>query len=296
MTLATNNFGAYVIQPVNNNIFIGAGNSPGNEDGACIILDSTREIVLDEQGVHDIHNQNGELWVCGTDPVEPSNEWTLGNLYHRSVSGTWTKHRTLPLTIHALGFYHDGTKMVVVGGMHTGDNVTWKGRVLTSTDAENWTAVDVNNYRLYDVIKNNYWYAIGYDWTGVGYTQDLHYSLDGNTWPKVSGVSPALKPRLILHGDGVYGAVNSLTSIFKVVGTTVTTYALSFTLSPHWNVLESDGTYFYALSNNGVIYRTSDFTTWSMYTSVANAISIKHWSGHGLLISDIGVNAKMWLA
>ena len=299
MTLATINFGAYVLQPINDALFIGAGNSPGNEDGASIISgisgdNLTREIVLDEQGVHDIHNQNGELWVCGTDPVEPSNEWSLGNIYHRDLTGNWTKYRTLPLTIHALGCTHDGTNLWVAGGMHTGDNATWKGRILKSSDnATNWTAVDVNNYRLYDVIYNTNLYAVGYDWTGSAYTQDLYSSVDGTTWNKIAGIIPALKPRLIIHNGEVYGVSSNMTSIFNVNGDLYTT---PFTIASNWNVIDSDNTYFYVLSTTGDVYRTSDFNTWVSYTTVSNAVSIKYWTEHGLLISDIGVNAKIWLA
>ena len=86
---------------------------------------------------------------------------------------------------------------------------------------------------------------------------------------------------------------SNFSSIFKSDGTI---YNLPFTALNQWNVLDSDNTYLYILDNMGIIYRTSDFTSWEAYTYVPNAISIKYWTGNGLLISDIGINAGIWLA
>jgi len=297
---ATGNFGAWVMQPVGGTLFIGAGNSPGNEDGAAVLssADGVTIVsgrVLNEQGVHDAHVQGSDLWVCGTDP---SDDWTLGNLYHRDAGGAWTKLRTLPLTIHALGCWHDGAALWVCGGMHTGDSATWKGRILKSLDSgATWSTVDVNNYRLYDVIGfDGKLYVVGHDFTGV-YSQDLHSSVDGVAWSKVAGVSPAIKARLALHGTLLVGVQSSLAGLFTVsAGGAVTLRATSFTLADHWNVLDSDGVYLYALDVTGGVWRTTDFVTWTLYARVAGAISIKWWAGHGLMIGDMGTAARVWLA
>ena len=119
-------FGAYVVQPLGDDVLIGISNDPGNSDGALLMRSAdgasfTPERVLDEQGVHDIQVQAGVGWVPGTDPTD---DWTFGNLYRRSEAGVWSKLRTLPLTIHALGLWHDGAAIWVAGGMHTGDNAT----------------------------------------------------------------------------------------------------------------------------------------------------------------------------
>ncbi len=75
------------MQPIGDTLFVGVGNSPGNEDGAAVLSSADGATLasgqtLDEQGVHDVQLQGSDLWVCGTDPVESSNEWALGNLYH----------------------------------------------------------------------------------------------------------------------------------------------------------------------------------------------------------------------
>ncbi len=299
---ATNNFGAWALLLSGTDLFIGAGNSPGNEDGAEIVSSTTGATivtgcVLDEQGVHDMQAQGSDLWVCGTDPTD---DWTLGNIYHRDAGGTWTKLRTLPLVIHALGLWHDGSTLWVAAGAHTGDNATWKGRVLKSSDGgQTWTVADVNDYRVYDVAGfDGDLYAIGHNWTGSGYTQDLHVSADaGNTWSVVAGVQPAIKPRLMLHGGALFGVLSTRLGIFKVeAGGIVTAYSTPFMIVDQWNVLESDGTYLYAIDVDGVIWRSSDLAVWTAYTRVPNAVALRWWAGTGLMIGDTGVSARVWRA
>lgn len=280
---------------------MGAGNSPGNEDGATVLSSSdgttiTSGFVLSEQGVHDAHLQGSDLWVCGTDPYD---DWTLGNIYHRDASGSWGKIRTLPLTIHALGCWHDGTNLYVSGGMHTGDSATWKGRILKSNDnGSTWSSVDVNNYRLYDVIGfDSKLYTVGYDWTGSVYTQDLHYSGDGAIWTKVLGVTPAIKPRMALYNGALICVQSDMGGVIKIsVGGLVENRILPFTVADYWNVMDSDGVYLYVLASNGNIWRTSDLLTWELYTRVVNAISIKWWQGVGMMVGDSGVNSRIWKA
>lgn len=301
MTLATDNFGAYLLQPINNTLLIGCGNSPGNENGCQIFNSSdgvtfTHEFTPSEQG----SNVDGQLigndwWVCGQDPTD---DWTLGNIYHRNSNGVWTKIRTLPLTIHALGLWtSNGTDLWVVGGMHAGDNVTWKGRVLHSIDSGNtWSATDVNNYRLYDIIKfNNKYYATGLDWTGSQYTYDLHVSDDGSTWSKIDGISVASKPRLIVYNNRLVAVGKDFLSLITVDTSGVTTInPTSFNIQNQWNVLcDGEDGYLYVLSSTGV-YRTNNFSTWIYYCSISNSISIRLWPGTGLMVSTMGTNAQIF--
>jgi hypothetical protein len=297
-------FGAYVMQPLGSDLLIGLSNNPGNYDGALLTRSAngstfTTERVLSEQGTHDMQMVGGRVFVPGADPVEPADEWTLGNIYERSAGGTWTKRRTLPLTIHALGLWHDGSTLWVGGGMHTGDNATWKGRVLRSTDdGATWAAqVDVNNYRIYDVIGHaGRLYATGYDWTGVAYTQDLYISSDdGATWEKVTGVTPEIKPRMLGFGSSliVAGADN----LYQVDSAhSVTTHALQFTIASRWNVLATDGTNVYVLDSNGYVWRSADLVSWERYTFVAGAIAVTWLDGTGLMIADVGIGSRIWRA
>lgn len=302
MTAGTASFGAYLLQPIGSDLLVGCGNSPGNEAGCQIFRSAdgvsfTHEFAPSEQGsCIDGQLVGSELWVCGHDP-DPD-DWTLGNIYHRNVAGAWTKIRTLPLTIHALGLWYDGSTIYVAVGAHTGDNATWKGRVLKSVDdGQSWTVADVNNYRCYDVIRfDSRLYAVGYDWTGSEYTNDLHVSSNGgDAWSKVGGVSPASKPRLVLFNGYLVGVQSALNSVFAVAsGGAVTLHATPFEIVNQWNVL-ADGadSYLYALAYNGV-WRSADLITWQLYSQISNPIAIALWSGVGLMVSDIGLNARIW--
>jgi hypothetical protein len=291
-------FGAYVMQPLGSDLLIGLSNNPGNYDGALIARSAngstfTTERVLDEQGTHDMQVVGGRVFVPGTDPVEPTDEWKLGNLYERGVSGVWMKRRTLPLTIHALGSWHDGSALWVSGGMHTGDNVTWKGQVLCSTDdGETWTAVDINNYRIYDVIGHaGRLYATGF--TAALVAQSYSSDDDGATWTQVADVTPAIKPRMIAFGSSLLVAGER--NLYRIDGAhNIITHALPFAITGLWNVLATDGENVYALDDSGYVWRSADLTSWERYTYVPSAIAITWWGGVGLMISDSGVNARVW--
>lgn len=298
MTTVTGNFGAYLLQPIGSALLIGCGNSPGNEDGSQVFRSAAgttfaHEYSPAEQGSSvDGQLVNGEWWVCGQDPTD---DWTLGNIYQRSAAGVWSKIRTLPLTIHALGLWHDGSAIYVAAGAHTGDSATWRGRVLKSSDGgATWTSVDVNDYRCYDVVGfDGKLYAIGYT---AANSQDFHVSTDGGAvWSKVAGVTPALKPRLVEFGGALVGVQSSLAGIFAVAaGGMVTLNSTPFSIANQWNVLADGGDgYLYALSANGV-WRSADLSTWQFYAAISSPIGIALWPGVGLMVSDVGLNARLW--
>jgi len=252
--------------------------------------------VLDEQGVHDMQLVGDRLFVAGTDPTD---DWTLGNLYERSALGAWSKRRTMTNVLHSFGLWHDDTNLFVAVGAHAGDNVTWKGRVLRSADdGATWAAqVDVNSYRILDVISHaSRLYAVGYDWTGSAYTQDLHTSADGGaTWSKVASVTPVKRPRMIAFGSSLLVAGSS--TIYRIDGShTVTAHAVPFTIPDLYNVLATDGANVYVIDADGHVWRSADLINWTRYTYVVNAISIAWWSGVGLMIADSGLSARIWKA
>lgn len=299
---ANSTFGAYVMKAAGSNLLIGLSNDPGNYDGALITKSAdgstfTTEFTPEEQGIHELDvESNGVVYVPGTDPFLG---WDLGILYTRLTDGTWITQRTLPLTIHSLGFWKsaDGT-LYVCGGMHTGDSQTWKGRSLKSTDdGSTWAAVDINDYRVMDVIGHaGKLYAVGYDWTGSAYTQDLHVSSDaGATWSKIAGVTPSIKSRMIAFGTALI--VAGASGLYQIDSShVVTAHSTPFAPSLLWNTLASDGSNLYVLDASGYVWRSSDLTNWTRYTFVSNAIALTWWPGVGLMIADSGVSAQIWIA
>lgn len=289
------------MQPVGDDLLIGLSNFPADTNGALVTRTTdgstfTIERVLDEQGVHDMQMVGDRLFVPGTDPTD---DWTLGNLYERSALGIWTKRRTMPNVLHSFGLWHDGTNLFVATGAHTGDNATWRGKVLSSVDdGATWAAqVDVNSYRILDAIGHGAkLYAIGYDWTGTQYTQDLHVSADGGaTWSKVAGVTPVKRPRMIALGTSLLVAGSS--TLYQIDAShAVTTHSLPFTVPDLYNVMVTDGSSVYVIDSSGYVWRSSDLSNWTRYTYVANAISLCWWAGVGLMIADAGLNARIWKA
>jgi hypothetical protein len=305
---ANADFGAHVIQPMGSDLLIGLGNFPADLDGALVVRINASdastvliEHVLNEQGVGDMQLLgDGRVFIPGADPVDQPNEWTLGNLYERSALGTWTKHRTLPNVLHSFGLWHDGTNLFVATGAHTGDNATWKGRVLRSADdGATWAAqVDVNNYRMMDVLGHSgRLYAIGYDFTMQnGYTQDLHVSSNnGATWSKVAVVTPNRRPRMMAFGATLL--VASATSIYQIDAShAISAHSIPFTLPELYNILATDGTNVYVIDEQGYVWRSSDLSNWTRYTYVTNALALCWWPGVGLLIADRGLSARVWVA
>jgi hypothetical protein len=282
---------------VDGNLIFGAGNFPAGTDGATICRVSpggeiTIELQLDEQGVFDMHLHDGKIYVCGCDPTE---SWSLGNMYIRDTDGSWVKRRTQPLTIHTWGACHDASgDLWVACGCHAGDNATWEGRVMRSTDDgitwdDNWL---INGYRCFDVIEHNSLiYATGWHWSQqTGYLAQT-WRYDGE-WIELPA-KPWRFPRLIAHGDLLLAYVDNLSSYLVDLVTAVQYSAPSRLYG--FNTLCSVGDHLYVLAADGYIWRATDLATWERYSYVANAISLGYWpSQNCLVVSDRGSQAKLW--
>lgn len=280
--------------------WVGLGNEPAGTDGGLIVsveADGTlqAEYAVDEQGIHDMHLRAGKIYVPGTDPTD---DWTLGNLYIRDTDGTWMKRRTLPLTIHTWGLCHDpdGYLWAAVGA-HAGDDVTWEGRVMRSTDdGLTWNInTQVNNYRMYDIEYHaDVFWAIGYTAT---YNQILYRSDDGISWIEVNDATPERLQRFVKHGDLLICQMSSRNGLIVIddLGS-ITTHQLGSTFRhPSLNCMASDGALIYCIDASGYVWRSVDFEAWERYSHVPNAISIGYWQSQNcLIVSDKGAQAKLW--
>ncbi len=102
-------FGGYVFREVNGVLYMGLGTArPAESNGATLAsFDGTTLSAIgnfDEQGVHDMEDYNGDLYIAGSDPAY-GDDWSLGNFYTYS-GGTFTKHRSgngLSNVIHMWG-------------------------------------------------------------------------------------------------------------------------------------------------------------------------------------------------
>lgn len=298
---ATSRFAAWIMESLSDRMLIGLGNDPGNENGAVVVSSADGqnflvERLLDEQGVVDWQKLTGdEIWLPGLDPTD---DWTLGNLYHRTA-GAWAKLRTMPLTIHAFGLWSDGATIYVAAGAHTGDNQTWAGRVLKSLDdGATWQAFDVNAYRVTDVIGfDGRLYATGLDWNGSDYQYELYRSDDdGQTWQTLP-VSVRYRPRLTVWNGALYAVDYDQVKLVRIaLGGGVTEHAVPFVILNEWQVLQGSSSGLYVLASDGTVWRSADLVSWSAYAHVAGAVSLWVDADDVLWLSTCGPDARIWVA
>lgn len=300
MTTATSKFGAYLMQTLGSDLLIACGNDPANENGSQIFRSAdgvtfTHEYTPVEQGsLVDGQLVGSEWWCCGIDPTE---DWSLGNIYKRSSAGMWTKIRTLPNVIHAFGLWRDGAAIYVAAGAHTGDNATWRGQVLKSVDdGITWQAFDVNAYRVTDVIGfDGRLYATGLDWNGSDYQYELYRSDDdGQTWQTLP-VSIRYRPRLVVWNGALYAVGYDQTSLLRIApGGEISTHSVPFTILNEWQVMAATSDALYVLTNTGQVWMTTNLTSWTLVTEVAGAVSLWVDANNVLWLSTCGTEAQIW--
>lgn len=291
-------FGAYVLMSAGTTLFAGLGNLPGDNDGALVVRVQENgllvsEWVLEEQGCHDMQALGDHLWVPGTDPTD---DWTSGNLYHRSAGGTWSKIRTQTNVIHSLGLSVNGDDIYVSTGSHTGDNKTWLGQVLHSIDGgQTWASLGTPAaYRVWDVIE----------FDGQLYASCNDDSFNGNqlrvwsngVWIDVPGAILCWYPRMVVFGDLLVAVDTTSHRLVAVNAAGLVTHHDINAIGSYYNPLVVIGEHLYYVGADGYIWRTSDMTTWERYTYVANAVALGVAPDGNLLIADKGAGARIWKA
>jgi hypothetical protein len=194
-------FGSYTIQPIGNDLFIGlSADLPASGDGALLskysngnltaILNSNGTNPIYEQGMHTMFYDGNTIYIPGTDPMD---DWTLGNLYTYIPNQEIIKHRTIENGLHGLGILVEGNTIYMGTGSHTGDNITWEGRLYKSTDGgENWTYSVFSNYRLWNLSRfSGDLYGLGIEIDAGGWQNPIFRKSqdNGQTWETISGPS-----------------------------------------------------------------------------------------------------------
>lgn len=306
-----NYFGAYDVEAVGDLLYLGIGAArPGEYDGALLASTdgSTLRSVYQppEQGFVELTYAGGMLYFPGPDPTE---DWTLGNIYNAAPPGPIVKHRNLVNVIHCWGLYPDPAagRLYAAVGQHTGDNATFFGGILISTDqGATWEPVKdperiLGKYRTYDVIGlRNALYATAND----DYSAEsvLVKSTDrGATWRRLD-LAVRSRPRL-------YATPNYLVALranregLHVIDTLGRKREVTFDgfLAADWayNFIISDPKgWHYLLAEGGKVMISRDLRNWRLLLATGvNLTTIGYWPNKDwLILGDRGAQAGLyWL-
>lgn len=305
-------FGAYVMQPWGENLYVGFGAArPAESNGAMITRFDGQSIQfvsnIKEQGIHDMHLMENTLYIAGTDPCcgqdTPGHEWDLGNVYTYTPTQGINLHRTLPNVIHTWGLWGSNSKLYASTGSHLGGyNANLTGAIYESNDGgASWNLVTyLSFYRVYDIFGlNSKLYTLSSD--GGNYLA-LKSSTDaGKTWTTES--NSANRVRMIEFNNQVV-AVDYSRGALILAGETNGYVILPFRVgSPtnvasysDYNLLTTDGTNLYVAGENGQVYKSSDLQNWENIASVnGELISIAYWPAkNSIVFASRGLNANIW--
>lgn len=302
-------FGAYALQPVGDQLYIGFGTGrPAEYDGALLARTNGRALnpvgVLQEQGFVAMQYADGRLYFPGPDPME---DWTRGNVYTLNLPDAIQKHRTLVNVIHTWGLYKDTAtgRLYAAVGQHTGDNVTYFGSVWASEDeGETWQApIDpkhtLGRYRTYDVIQFDAdLYAIANDvYEGPSY---LVRSRDqGETWRRLA-TQVECRPRL-------FATVNYLVALqygregLYLLDAAGRSRKVKFDgfRAAEWayNYIAADGRgWYYLLAEGGKVMCSRNLRTWSLHAETGLTLNaLAYWPAQqSLIVADRGAQASLY--
>lgn len=319
-------FGVYVIQPVNQKIYLGiSAGLPAEKDGALLasydgqvinpIYDHEGKNLLSEQGILDIDLQNNILYLPGLDPLE---DWSYGNLYtFNTVSGEFIKYRNLENTIHGLGSLIEEGKIFIGTGSHRGDNQTFEGRLYISEDgAKTWRFEIFSNYRLWDLIRQNeFIIGVGLEnINGVNKVLVKKTNNEGRAWEKINNLEPYYRTRLLKFQNLIVTKTNSSQSdsfwIYDGEKELLKKLPFGFYLWSDYvfNAMTIDKRSFlyfiasqsttggtWSSNNKYLILRTKDLNSFEILSYLEKEpSSISYWPDFDqILISNIGIDAKV---
>jgi alkaline phosphatase len=310
-------FGAYKMEPVDDQLYIGFGTARPAETGGSLLAVSNGSVItavveLDEEGFIDMQAVNGTLYIPGPDPTY-GDGWNLGNFYVQAPGQPITKHRNLPDVIHTWGSWFDVENDVLYAAVssHLGDNATWTGEIFNSTNqSADWTRIGnyqdgLGHYRTYDVIGfDDKLYAVWNDVHRIAGSEcGLTMSADGGlTWTRITTIAVhklACRPRLHVWDDKVLALSYDQDSLLTIdVTGTLTSYPLTGYRVPAWsyNYLANDAAgYLYTIAEYGQIIRTKNLIDWELmaYTGL-DLFTIAYWPYHDWLVLGERGNGRLW--
>ena len=317
-----NEFGAWVIQPVGNKLYLALGGTPNDQNGAQIVyfendkltnipvINKGENRLITEQGINDLHwsESLSKLIVPGTDPND-KNAWDCGTMYTYTPSEAGLKKyregSSLTGVVHTWGVTEHKGALYIASHSSSGNRVKVPigiGEVLKSTDeGQNWqritqdpaTATSPDDFfggSVDDVISfNDGLYVLKRLNTDVSLqvTRD-----DGKTWKQINSYKPYSRPRMIVYKNQLLFIGRSANTISAIdTAENEHLYGLPQRVSNGYNVMTTDNNYVYYVGNDAKVYYSDNLKDWNVLaeigTETLNAIS--YWpERQGIVVATIG--------
>lgn len=302
-------FGIYAVEGVDEELFLGFGAArPAEKNGALLAKTDgkTLSVVCQpaEQGFVGMRYSGDTLYIPGPDPTE---DWTLGNVYTGCPPERIVKHRNLPNVVHTWGLYPHAAagRLYAAVGRHAGDNQTFFGGVFISEDGgASWSAVDdpkhvLGDYRTYDITQfgDTLYATVNDDYERPA---ALARSSDaGKTWKRIN-TQVECRPRLLATRDylAALRADREGLCLISPQGRVSRTRFREFTAA-QWSynyLCAGYGGWYYLLADGGCIYNSRDLKTWTLVVETGlNLLAVGYWQARNwLIVADRGAGAGLW--
>ena len=305
-----NYFGVYSTEAIGDTLYLGLGTArPAESNGALLARTDGEALTpvqkLDEQGFVGMRFGGKTLYIPGVDPTE---DWTLGEVYVANPPDKLVKHRNMTNVIHTWGIYPYGDtgRLYAAVGQHAGDCQTFYGGVMVSDDdGDTWDAVSdprriLGKYRTYDITMfGGRLYATAND--DYERSSALAASSDwGATWKRVN-VQIESRPRLLASRDylaALSWGRGGLTLVSSAGKVTRTKFDGFYAADWSYNFITAGyGGWYYMLGDAGRIYNSRDLRTWQLIADTGlTLLSIGYWqTKNWLIVTDRGSNASIYM-
>jgi hypothetical protein len=317
-------FGAYVMWPSDNNLFIGLGSGrPAELDGALIAVYDGVALralgSLTEQGVNEMVMVGETLHIAGADPC-CGDGWEAGNHYTATAVSPPQKYRDpshgLTNVLHTWALWANEQGDLYAATSAHEFQVIWRGQIWRSQDGgQHWQLLsNLGNYRVYDVTGfQGHLYAL-YTNAANDSRNTLAYSADGGlSWQDL--VSNAFQRIHLTEFKGqLVGVSYDRTAVYALTTPqTITRYQLppGYTIGSdyddapgyaNYNLLAVAGPYLYTVLARGDtqpmynIVRSQNLQSWEVVHSTRQPIiAMAYWPAKNSLIwATNGRYASLW--
>ena len=326
-------FGAWIMAPRNDELFIGFGTArPAESDGGLLAKWNGDTLVplgqFDEQGVHCLLWNKDTLYGIGSDPSR-GDGWDGGNFYkYNSIDGfkkiryNESKKPVLPKVVHSWGFCIDtiNSRFYMATGSYdpvqysiNGNNCGNAGDSTLACYGEIWQSSDygyswelisgkkpdvISTFRAMDVIMFN---NEIYEFNANAFTPaNMKKSSDnGQTWTVISGVNPYVLWRMCVFQNKLVAGANVAKKLYVIEeNANSSTITIPGALNYSFNVFANAGDrYLFTYFSDGSVYATPNLNDWIEIIPASGKIflSIAYWEKEkSIVLAERDSIGKIW--